>query len=131
MGVDGRRLWAVSEHEESGEEQVDPVFEDTRKAVNRGGLATLGLAVFALSIPMFIGVARGVSSGDVWDPETGVRVVDAQADLDVCQRSAAGLMRDASEGGSEWDARREKWVGECASKRPALERMIDEAAKGE
>jgi hypothetical protein len=105
-------------------EQAGDEGEQKPRKANVGKLAALGLVAFVFSIPMFVGVARGVSNGDVWDPVTGERVGDAPAEVEGCERDAALLMRDASGAGAEWDARRERWRDACAASEPELERMI-------
>ncbi len=114
------------------EQEVDGAGgEETPRKANVGKLAALGLALFVLSIPMFVGVAKGVSTGDVFDPVTGERVVESPTEIEGCESAAALLMRDASSADAKWEARREEWRAECASKKPVLDRMIDVAREEE
>ena len=111
----------------SDQEAIEEAAEETPRKANVGKLAALGLVVFVLSIPMFVGVAKGVSNGDVFDPVTGERVVAAPDGIEGCESAAALLMRDASKADDAWSARRQEWRAECAEKKPVLDRMIDTA----
>ncbi len=103
--------------------QADPVYLRTRKRVIRIGTVFFVLVGFVIFVPMVIGVARGISSGQIWDPYTGEPIVAAKEDASTCVEDARRLLVAAGEHEKlvrVWAEPYREWQMRCRKDHPDL-----------
>lgn len=107
------------------------VDERTTTIVRRIGYVLFMGGGLLLFIPMLVGVAVGISEGEVWDPFTEERV-DPEAGAADCEEDARHLIAEAGQLDSfesAWDERHSAWVDKCRDDHPELYDLLRDSRR--
>jgi hypothetical protein len=116
----------MSEPQPSQEPTRKQIKERTAKIIRRLGYLVFmggGLLIF---IPMIIGVGKGVSNNEIWDPFTGHAVESTERTVDCDEQARQLMVRAGSLDrlSGTWTEAHSAWIVRCQEEHPELYDML-------